>query len=485
MELIKATEQDLKELLSLYRRTAEHMEDGGLHHWHWGVYPTEELIREDVRNGWMYIERLDGVLAAAVAMPEHQEPKYDHVEWTYGVHPGQFRRLAVNPSMQGMGLGGGVMDDVQQMLRRKGCDCIRCDTSIENARALRLYEKMGFHRCGRIRWEGAAYENVCFDKPLKRETPLWPIRMTPAFRGGKLTPWGGVKLRQEFGKDVTEAHTGESLEVSCIPGLESRDQQGRTLTELIQAFGGKLVGAYADQPFPLLLKLIDARESLSVQVHPGDSYAATHENGKLGKTEAWLILDTPAGGGELVYGIKPGTSLPELRKACEAGSAVEPLLRRVQVHPGDVCYIPAGCVHAIGAGITLYEIQQSSDLTYRFYDWDRVDQDGNRREIHLEKGLAVTNLKLDPQPVRAEKKPGVRRVLSETYFTLDILNVEDEQPLPPLQDFGMLTCLEGKLTLRWTGGSMILSRGETCFLPTLAPEITLHGAGEAALSMPS
>jgi len=371
------------------------------------------------------------------------------------------------------------------MLRRRGFDCIRCDTSVENARALRLYEKMGFRRCGRIRWEGAAYENVCFDKPLKRETPLWPIRMTPAFRGGKLTPWGGEKLRQVFEKDVTEEHTGESLEVSCIPGLESRDPLGRTLPELIREFGAKLVGIYADQPFPLLLKLIDAREPLSVQVHPNNAFAAAHENGKLGKTEAWLILDTPAGGGELVYGIQPGTALPDLRKACEAGAAVEPLLRRVQVYPGDVCYIPAGCVHAIGAGITLYEIQQSSDITYRFYDWDRVDREGNRRELHLEKGLAVTNLKLAPQPVRAERTPGVKRVLNETYFTLDLLYVEGAQPLPPLHEFGMLTLLEGHLTLRWEGGALSLRRGETCFLPTNAPEITLHGAGTAALSMPS
>lgn len=485
MELIKATEQDLRELLVLYRRTAEHMEDGGLRHWHWGVYPSEELIREDVRCGRMYIERQDGKLVAAVVVEEEQEAEYRAVEWTGGIRPGQFHRLAVKPSMQGMGLGGGVLDDVQQMLRRRGCDCVRCDTSTENARAIRLYEKMGFRRCGRIHWEGATYENVCFDKPLKRETPLWPIRMTPAFRGGKLTPWGGEKLRQVFGKETTEEHTGESLEVSCIPGLESRDPQGRTLTELIREFGGKLVGIYADQPFPLLLKLIDARESLSVQVHPNNAFAATHEDGKLGKTEAWLILDTPAGGGELVYGIQPGTTLPELRKACEAGSAVEPLLRRVRVHAGDVCYIPAGCVHAIGPGITLYEIQQSSDLTYRFYDWDRVDQEGRRRELHLEKGLAVTNLKLTPQPIHVEEAPGVRRVLNETYFTLDILRVDGAQALPPVQHFGMLTVLEGELTLEWESGEMILRRGETCFLPTNGPRIMLRGSGAAALSMPS
>ena len=104
-----------------------------------------------------------------------------------------------------------------------------------------------------------------------------PIRMHPAFRGGKLTPWGGEKLRSVFGKDIQEIPTGESLEISCIPGLESRDDQGRTLTELIQEFGAAYAGRYAGRAFPLLLKLIDAREALSVQVHPDDDYAREQE----------------------------------------------------------------------------------------------------------------------------------------------------------------------------------------------------------------
>ena len=126
--------------------------------------------------------------------------------------------------------------------------------------------------------------------------------MTPAFRAGKLTPWGGTRLHDVYGKDSEDPHTGESLEVSCSPGLESRDAAGRTVTDLIREFGEKLVGSYADQPFPLLLKLLDVRKRLSVQVHPDDTYAAAREFGKLGKTEAWLILDTPAGGGDVARG---------------------------------------------------------------------------------------------------------------------------------------------------------------------------------------
>ena len=377
MELIRATERELDELLAFYRHVADRMEESGLQHWHWGRYPNEDIIRADVEQGNLYIMRVDGTLAAAVVLMAGQEPDYDTLLWSCGVRPGIFHRLAVRPSMQGTGLGGLVMDDVLQILRRQGCDCVRCDTSEKNRRAIRLYEKLGFRPCGMIRWEDAVGNNVTFDKPLRRETPLWPIPMKPAFRCGEQTPWGGTRLRDRFGKETADERTGESMEVSCIAGLESRDMLGRSLPDLVREYGEKLVGNYADQPFPLLLKLLDVRERLSVQVHPNDDYAAARENGKSGKTEAWLVLDTPPDGGELIYGVRPGTTLRALREASEAGAAVESLLNRTRVYPGDVCYIPAGCIHSVGHGIMLYEIQQSSDLTYRFYDWDRTGISGS------------------------------------------------------------------------------------------------------------
>ena len=374
--LIKAEEKDLEELYGLYRRTAEAMKEEGLNQWNWGVYPTEEMIRGDVERGEMYVALEGGRIEAAIALTETVDPEYTEVSWTGGMRPGIFHRLAVNPALQGTGIGGDMLDDAIQLLRRAGCDCVRCDTNTKNRRALRLYEKMGFRKCGTVHWDDTPEETYwAFDKRLKRETPLWPIRMIPAFRGGEETPWGGEKLRQRYGKETGGRPTGESLEVSCIPGHESTDRLGRKLPELIREFGEKLVGKYWDRPFPLLLKLIDARDKLSVQVHPDDEYAAAHEHGKLGKNEAWLILDAPEGS-ELVYGLQPGTTLRELKEACENGKAVERLLRRVRVTPGDVCYIPAGCVHAIGEGIMLYEIQESSDVTYRFYDWDRKDAEG-------------------------------------------------------------------------------------------------------------
>ena len=486
MELIRAAEGDLPELLNLYERVADEMEKSGLRQWHWGVYPTEGMIRDDVAQGLMYIQRIDGAVAGAVAVFNGvDEPEYAEVPWTCGVNPGYFHRLAVEPSMQGMGIAGGILDDVQQILRSQGCDSVRCDTNDKNTRARRLYEKMGFSACGPVVWDDTPGEvYTAFDKALRRETPMWPVRMVPAFRSGKATPWGGERLKEIFGKDIPEIPTGESMEVSCIPGLESRDPMGRTLPELIECYGDKMAGKYADRKFPLLLKLIDARLPLSVQVHPNDAYARLHEDGKLGKNEAWLILDTPAGGGELVYGIQAGTGMEELRAACLQGKAVEPLLRRVKVKPGDICNIPAGCVHAIGAGILLYEIQESSDITYRFYDWDRVDENGNRRELHLKKGLDVTNLKLSPRPLHVEAADGVRRMLDEENFTLDVIRTHSRAVLPPVKNFGMITLLDGELNMTWTGGSAKMKKGETFFLPGSAPEITVRGEGTAALSMP-
>ena len=484
MEIIQATAAQLDELISFYQVVADHMEERAIRQWHWGRYPNEDLIRRDVEAGRLYYLPQDDEIAAAVVVETGQGPEYEALSWNCGIRTGVLHRRAVHPSMQGAGLGGLVLDDVQQKLRRSGCDCIRCDTSEKNRGAIRLYEKMGFRLSDHMRWPDSPDNYLVFDKPLKRETPIWPIRMVPAFRDGALTPWGGNRLAELFGKKTQNECTGESLEVSCIPGLESTDPMGRKLPELIREHGEKLIGRCVDGPFPLLLKLIDAKEKLSVQVHPDDAYAAARENGKLGKNEAWLILDTPKEGGELIYGIRPGTTKQELRDACRKGEP-EPLLNRVQVWPGDVCYIPAGCVHAIGAGIVLYEIQESSDVTYRFYDWDRTDEKGKKRELHLDKALDVTNLKLQLSPVRTEKTFGVKRVLEEECFTLDLLRVSGMETLPKIETFGLLTVTEGKLILRWPGSSMKMNAGDTCLLAKNSPELAIEGNGTAALAMPS
>ena len=485
MKLIKAAESDLPELYRLYRRVTAGMKDSGLNQWNWGIYPTEEMIRNDVERGELYLRRAGNGIAAAVALTETADPEYREVPWTFGVRPGYIHRLAVDGAMQGTGLGGEILAEAFSILRDAGCDCARIDTHRENRRAVRLYEKNGFRACGTVSWDDTPGEPyLAFDRMLRPDAPMWPVRMKPAFRDGEQTPWGGNRLRERYGKETRNPVTGESLEVSCVPGLESTDSMGRKLPELIREFGERLAGSAAEGPFPLLLKLIAARERLSVQVHPDNEYAGANENGKMGKDEAWLILEAPEDG-EIVCGLKPGTDLRQLKEACENGKAVEALLRRVRVAPGDVCFIPAGCVHAVGAGMLLYEIQESSDVTYRFYDWDRKDEADRGRELHIEQGLAVADLSCRPQAARAAGKAGIRRLLDEGCFSLDMIRCAGGEDLPEIRRFGILTSLEGALRLCWDGGEMTLAKGETCLIPRSAPAIRMLGEGCAALAMPN
>lgn len=306
---------------------------------------------------------------------------------------------------------------------------------------------------------------------------LEPIALFPAFRSGAATPWGGTLLREALGKNIPDAHTGESLEMSVIPQLESFDAQGHALSSLISQYGQSLVGTEAAGDFPLLLKLIDARERLSVQVHPDDAYARAHEN-KLGKTEAWVILRCEPDA-KLVYGLKSGVTPERLRAACQQGKAVESLLRFVPVQAGDVFYIPAGMVHAIGGGILLYEIQQSSDVTYRFYDWDRKDAQGQGRPLHIRQALDVTRLDLPTEPVRSALLPDAhcrREALLDTpYFCLQRLR--DCKKLPFTAEktrFSVLTALaDGAARLSASGKEMPLKAGQTLLIPACCADFTL------------
>lgn len=317
---------------------------------------------------------------------------------------------------------------------------------------------------------------------------LSPILMRPAYRHGADTPWGGARLRELYQKDIPDGRTGESLEVSTIPGLNSLDADGTPLSRLAERYGKVLLGTEVKGDFPLLLKLLDAKDALSVQVHPADAYAKQTE-GKLGKSEAWIILHADPGA-ELVYGIKEGVTTEQLRDASEHGQAVEELLRRVPVKKGDVFYIPAGTVHAIGAGIVLYEIQQSSDITYRFYDWERRDQHGNKRQLHLRQALDVVDLdtRLDPVEPRRLPLEGEGRVelLLDTPF-FETLRYVGCREIPLGNDprrFAMLTALS-PATLHW-GDDKVLNvpAGQTVFLPAQGYDLLLT-CDECLVSKPA
>ena len=316
---------------------------------------------------------------------------------------------------------------------------------------------------------------------------LHPIPLTPAFRHGKDTPWGGSQLRSVFGKNIPDDRTGESLEMSVIPGLNSTDAEGIGLSELIRRDPVRMCGTEVSGPFPLLLKLIDAQDRLSVQVHPDDAYASQNEN-KLGKTEAWVILHAEPGA-QLVYGIREGVTRNMLESACREGKAIEGLLRFVPVHEGDVFYIPAGTVHAIGAGILLYEIQQSSDVTYRFYDWDRTDAQGNRRTLHIRQALDVTrlDLQMDAAPSRTLYDSTCHReqLLDTDYFALQRLRNCADTPFTAIPaHFSVLTLLTDGMIRLEDLTEIHLSAGQTVFIPADCVSFTLT-CGECMIASPA
>lgn len=299
---------------------------------------------------------------------------------------------------------------------------------------------------------------------------MFAYRMKPHFRHGKDTPWGGDALKRLYAKDIPDDHTGESLEASTLFDAntntgESTALDGRTLTEV------------AGKKLPLLLKLIDANETLSVQVHPDDVYAMQHEHGKRGKTEAWLILHTKPGA-KLVYGLTEGINIQDLNK-----ENIEASLHWISVMPGDVLYIPAGMVHAIGAGIVLYEIQQDSDVTYRLWDWNRMQSDGTPRTLHFEKALDVIRSYDLNGPVRGTTTQcaggNITHYLDTEMFTFKRLHVRDCMALPTQchAGFAYLTALcAGKLTCH--GQEVEFANGDTLFIPEHKQEIFICAQGD-------
>lgn len=232
-------------------------------------------------------------------------------------------------------------------------------------------------------------------------TDTWyPLLLEPTLH---VKVWGGHKLGSEFRKTLTEnAPYGESWELHDTSTVSNGVHAGKTIADLINAYGNDFIGTGFDpaEGLPLLIKLLDATQWLSVQVHPDDEQAKELEGDPRGKTEAWIILATEPDA-KLVIGMNLGTSQEEMADAIH-DNTLEDILEYATVQPGDVLYMPANTIHAIGPGIVLYEVQQSSNVTYRLYDWGRMGLDGNPRELHIEKGVQVSNLETLPDVAHPE-----------------------------------------------------------------------------------
>ena len=316
---------------------------------------------------------------------------------------------------------------------------------------------------------------------------LYPLLMAPHFRSGEETPWGGSMLRDAFMKEAPD-QTGESLEISALPERESMVRNGahagKSLSRMIELWGEQLTGLPAGSDFPLLLKLIDAKDTLSVQVHPDDTYAGANEGGKLGKTEAWIVLNCDEGA-RLAYGVDThGKSLQEI---VDGGAAeIEAALNWVDVRPGDVYYIPSGMVHAIGAGMQIYEIQQSSDVTYRFWDWGRVGRDGKPRELHTQKALDVSKVgdilpKCEGATV-LRKGGSITYYISDGNFELGRLNVSGKMPLHDGRMHMITPMAPCKIT--WQGGEISPMPFSTVVIPAGLENVYIEGDLKALMSSP-
>lgn len=308
---------------------------------------------------------------------------------------------------------------------------------------------------------------------------LYPLIFSPILKD-KI--WGGTKLEKLFGKPASSDKLGESWELSGYEGDESVVINGlltgNNLVELIEIYMGDLVGDKIYDAFglsfPLLFKLIDANENLSIQVHPGDVVAAERHN-SYGKTEMWYVVDADPRA-ELIIGFTKDCTPDEYVEALDAGE-VEGLLQKVPVKKGDVLFIPAGLVHAIGKGVVVAEIQQSSDITYRIYDYKRVDDKGNERELHTEQALDVIDFSAAKEP-----KTPYLAVLNEItplidcdYFTTNLIKFDEAvtRNYGELDSFVSYMCLEGNMIIEYNNEKTIVSKGDTVLIPAIINELAL------------
>lgn len=302
--------------------------------------------------------------------------------------------------------------------------------------------------------------------------PLYPLLMRPALH---VKVWGGRRLESILGKALPTAEPyGESWEVHDTATVANGALAGMTLGDVLARYGTDLVGARNDPAlgFPLLVKFLDATDWLSVQVHPNDEQARHYDHFPRGKTEAWYVLAGEPGA-RLVFGMQPGTSRAEMAAAIRE-NRLEPLLNTVEVAPGDALFVSPGTVHALGPGLLIYEIQQSSDLTYRLYDWGRMGLDGKPREMHIDKGVAVSNVESVPEVLRPR---GVNIVHCEYFSTLR--HEVPRQPTVYATDGGfcLLTVIDGDVTVAGGGVSVDLARGQSAVIPAALPTYTVSGNG--------
>ena len=300
----------------------------------------------------------------------------------------------------------------------------------------------------------------------------YPLKFNPIL---KEKIWGGQKITNELNKDTTGLENcGETWEISGVPGnisvVSNGPLTGTPLPDLIDQYQGELVGEKVYQKegnnFPLLVKFIDANQDLSIQVHPDDALAQKRHQ-SLGKTEMWYIFQSDPGA-KLIVGFNQPLSKEQYLDYFNNGRLME-VLNQEEVAADDVYFVPAGRVHTIGKGILLAEIQQTSDITYRIYDFDRVDKNGNTRELHTEQALDALDFQHYPQ-YKTEYDQSSNQAVSivnSPYFEVNRLFFDQEttRTYHHLDSFVIYVCVDGKLGIYWDGQHITMSKGEAALIP--------------------
>ena len=311
---------------------------------------------------------------------------------------------------------------------------------------------------------------------------MYPLLFSPNLHE---TVWGGHQLQNFKNLPTDNRCIGESWEISAVPTSQSvvanGPLAGQTLGDVVKTYGSQLLGRRIEarwgDDFPLLVKFIDSMGDLSIQVHPNEELAQKR-HGKHGKTEMWYVIDAKPGA-SLLAGFREEITKDDYRRRVEDGSIVD-VLARHEVKAGDVFFIPAGRVHAICSGILLCEIQQSSDVTYRLFDYHRLDLDGQPRELHTAEAIDAIDFHVYPN-YRTTYSPvaeGVVRIVDCEYFAVSVITTQTKlhRDLSAEDSFATLSCLEGECQITTaTGHTLTLSSGQSCLIPACEAVFDIEG----------
>lgn len=302
--------------------------------------------------------------------------------------------------------------------------------------------------------------------------------------------WGGTKLKEEYGLETDREIAAEGWMLSCHKDgsntVLNGEMQGKSLPEVLALWGNGALGKNAEkfEYFPLLIKLIDAKQKLSVQVHPDDEYALKNE-GEYGKTEMWYVVDCDEGA-ELIYGFKHAVSKDEFESRIRDNTLPE-ICNFVPVKKGDVFFISAGTLHAIGEGILIAEVQQNSNTTYRVSDYGRLGADGKPRPLHIEKALEVTSRTAPTVPYgnigKTEKTDfgSVRDLAECNFFTAKLVDLNGKTEINCAESFVSLLVLEGEISVKFTEGEFVAKKGDSIFVPA-STKTEISGTAQIILS---